>query len=109
LLNITSTGEFVVNLAPADLLAEVTATGTDFPPDVSKFDEAGLTRAASKTVTAPRVSESPVSLECRLHSTLPIGDCFLVFGKLRMPLLDPAPCGELIQYFISWNRFRVSD
>lgn len=82
LRNITSTREFVVNLASADLLAEVNATGTDFAPEVSEFDEVGLTREASKTVIVPRVAESPVSLECRLHSTLPIGDCVLVFGEV---------------------------
>lgn len=82
LRNIASTGEFVVNMAPAILLAEVNATGTDFDADVSEFDEVGLTREAGKRVTVPRVAESPVSLECKLHSTLPIGDCVLVFGEV---------------------------
>lgn len=82
LRNITSTGEFVVNLASANMLAEVNATGTNFAPDVSEFDEVGLTREASKTVSVPRVAESPVSMECRLHSTLPIGNCVLVFGEV---------------------------
>jgi flavin reductase (DIM6/NTAB) family NADH-FMN oxidoreductase RutF len=82
LRNITSTGEFVVNVASVNLLAEVNATGTDFAPDVSEFDEVGVTREAGQTVTVPRVAESPVSLECRLHSTLPIGDCVLVFGEV---------------------------
>jgi flavin reductase (DIM6/NTAB) family NADH-FMN oxidoreductase RutF len=82
LRNITSPGEFVVNVAPANLLAEVNATGTDFAPNVSEFDEVGLSREAGKTVAVPRVAESPVSLECRLHRTLPVGDCVLVFGEV---------------------------
>ncbi|XTR51729.1 flavin reductase family protein [Pseudarthrobacter sp. So.54] len=40
LRNITESGEVVVNLAPAALLEEVNATGTNFPPDVSEFDAA---------------------------------------------------------------------
>lgn len=80
--NITSTREFVVNLASANLLAEVNASGTDFAPDISEFDEIGLTREASATVTVPRVAASPVSLECRLLRTLPMGDCFLIFGEV---------------------------
>ncbi|MFF1385095.1 flavin reductase family protein [Arthrobacter sp. NPDC058288] len=80
LRNIIDRREFVVNLAPADLMAEVNATGTSFPPDVSEFDAAGLTREPGLTVTVPRVAESPVALECRLHSTLEMGDCVLVFG-----------------------------
>lgn len=82
LRNITSTGEFIVNVAPGNLLAEVNATGTDFAPNVSEFDEVGLSREPGKTVAVPRVAESPVSLECRLHSTLPVGDCVLIFGEV---------------------------
>ncbi|NKX53021.1 flavin reductase family protein [Arthrobacter mobilis] len=80
LRNIVATGEFVVNLAPAGLIEEVNATGTNFPPHVSEFDAAGLTREPSATVKPPRVKESPVALECRLHQTLAMGDCTLVFG-----------------------------
>ena len=82
LRNITASGEFVVNLAPAALLEEVNATGTNFPPEISEFDAAGLTREPSLTVAAPRVKESPAVLECRLHSVLPIGDSTLVFGEV---------------------------
>lgn len=80
LRNIRATGEFVVNLSPASLLEEVNATGTNFPPEVSEFDAAGLTREASLTVKPPRVTESPVALECKAHRILPMGDCTLVFG-----------------------------
>ena len=82
LRNISARGEFVVNLAPADFLAEVNATGTNFPPEVSEFDAANVTREASLTVSVPRVAESPAALECRLHSTLAMGDCVLVFGEV---------------------------
>jgi len=80
LRNIEATGEFVVNLAPAALIQEVNATGTNFSSDVSEFDAAGLTREPSAVVRPPRVKESPAVLECSLHQTLRIGDCVLVFG-----------------------------
>ena len=88
LRNIRATGEFVVNLAPAGLMPEVNATGTNFPPDVSEFDAAGLTREAARTVGVPRVAESPVALECRLHTALPIGDCVVVFGEVTHAAVD---------------------
>jgi flavin reductase (DIM6/NTAB) family NADH-FMN oxidoreductase RutF len=88
LRNIRARGEFVVNLAPAGLMAEVNATGTNFPPDVSEFDATGLTREAGRTVGVPRVGESPVALECRLHSTLPVGDCVLVFGEVTHAVVE---------------------
>lgn len=80
----------MVNLAPASLLEEVNATGTNFPPDISEFDAVGLTREPSVTVTAPRVKESPAVLECRLHSTLPIGDSTLVFGEVTHAAVNRA-------------------
>lgn len=83
LRNIRATGEFVVNLSPASLIEEVNATGTNFPPDVSEFDAAGLTREVSSTVKPPRVRESPVALECAVHEVMPLGDCTIVFGLVR--------------------------
>lgn len=29
-----------------------------------------------------RVAQSPAAIECRLHSTLELGDCTLVFGEV---------------------------
>ncbi|MPY10361.1 flavin reductase family protein [Arthrobacter bussei] len=80
--NIEATGEFVVAFTPEDLFEAVNATGTNFPPDVSEFDAAGLTREPSATVGPPRVLESPVALECRLHLIQDMGDCTLVFGEV---------------------------
>lgn len=80
--NIMESREFVVNLAPTTLLQEVNATATSFPPDVSEFDAAGLTREPSLTVGAPRVKQSQAVLECHLHSVLPIGDSTLIFGEV---------------------------
>ncbi|MDQ0851323.1 flavin reductase (DIM6/NTAB) family NADH-FMN oxidoreductase RutF [Arthrobacter sp. B3I9] len=90
LRNITASGEFVVNLAPTTLMEEVNATGTNFPPDVSEFDAAGLTREPSLTVGAPRVKESLAVLECRLHSVLPMGDSSLVFGEVTHAAVSDA-------------------
>jgi flavin reductase (DIM6/NTAB) family NADH-FMN oxidoreductase RutF len=80
--NIEATGEFVVAFTPEGLFEAVNATGTNFPPDVSEFDAAGLTREPSATVRPPRVLESPVALECRLHLIQDMGDCTLVFGEV---------------------------
>ena len=80
--NIRATGDFVVNFTPESLFEEVNATGTDFGPEESEFDRAGLTREPSLTVQSRRVAQSPAALECRLHSMLELGDCTLVFGEV---------------------------
>lgn len=80
--NIRATGDFVVNFTPESLFEEVNATGTDFGPEESEFDRAGLTPEPSLTVQSRRVAQSPAALECRLHSMLELGDCTLVFGEV---------------------------
>ena len=82
LRNIEETGEFVVNLAPEQLFEQINATATNFDREVSEFDAAGLTREPSRTVTPPRLLESPVALECKLHLVQPVGDCFVIFGEV---------------------------
>lgn len=82
LRNIQAQGEFVVNLTPASLFEQVNATGTDFPAATSEFDAVGLSRESSTMVSPPRVKDSPVALECQLHSILALGNCTLVFGRV---------------------------
>jgi flavin reductase (DIM6/NTAB) family NADH-FMN oxidoreductase RutF len=64
--NVKDTGEFVWNLATLDLAKHMNATAAHVAPDVSEFQIAGLTAVPSKLVNVPRVSESPVSFECKL-------------------------------------------
>ena len=80
--NVEATGEFVVNLASESLFEQVNATATNFPATVDEFEAVGVRREPSRRVTPPRVAESPVALECVLHSTLPLGDSVVVFGRV---------------------------
>ena len=82
LRNVRETGEFVVCLANEPLFEQVNATGTDFPAGVSEFSEVGLTPEPSAVVAPPRVAESPVALECRLHQALELGDSTVVIGRV---------------------------
>jgi len=82
LRNVEQTREFVVNVAPEWLQHEINATATDFPAEVSEFDAVGLRREPSTAVRPPRVADSPAALECRLHSTVLLGDSTVVFGEV---------------------------
>ena len=81
--NVEATGDFTVNLVPEELLEQANATGTDFPPDQSEAEQAGVGLEPSERVAAMRVAQSPVSIECTLHSTLRLGDSTVVFGQVR--------------------------
>ena len=88
--NVEATGEFVVNLCPDWLYEQINATATDFPPEISEFDAVGLTREPAERVRPPRVAESPVALECVLHSTVTLGDSIVVFGQVVHAVVDDA-------------------
>lgn len=82
--NIRHTGEFVVCGTPASLIDLVNLTGVEFPPDVSEFDELGVSREPSKLVSPPRVRESPYALECTLTELTNVGNGVLVFGEVQL-------------------------
>ncbi|MFI7064897.1 flavin reductase family protein [Kribbella sp. NPDC050124] len=88
--NVEATGEFVVNFAAEPLFEQINATGTNFPAEISEFDAVGLTIETSRTVTVPRVAESPVAIECTLHTTLELGDSTVVIGRVRHLAVDAA-------------------
>jgi flavin reductase (DIM6/NTAB) family NADH-FMN oxidoreductase RutF len=92
--NIELTGEFVVNLVSENLVEAMNICGIDFPIGVSELDAAALIALPSVQVSVPRLAESPVHLECRLHSIVTIGDnqivlAEVVFLHIRDEFLDP--------------------
>ena len=82
LRNVQETRAFVVNLSPSEMFEEINATATDFPAGVSEFDAVGVRREASRLVRPPRVADSPVALECELHSATLFGGSTVVFGRV---------------------------
>ena len=82
LRNVRETGDFVVNVVDEPLAARVVQASGDWPEETSEFELTGLTAAASELVRAPRVAESPVSFECRLHREVPLGEAVLVVGEI---------------------------
>ena len=59
------TGEFVVNIATWDLKEQMNASSVPAPHETDEFIHSGLTKEDSRLVKSPRVSESPIHLECR--------------------------------------------
>lgn len=72
--NIEATREFVWNLATRALAEPMNATAAMVPPEVDEFELSGLTAAPCRLVSAPRVGESPVSMECRLLQIIALKD-----------------------------------
>jgi flavin reductase (DIM6/NTAB) family NADH-FMN oxidoreductase RutF len=82
--NAEETGEFVVNLATWDLREAMSATSATVDRDVNEMALAGLASLPSIKVKPPRVAESPVHLECRYLTTVPV------------PESDPEEAGVIV-------------
>jgi flavin reductase (DIM6/NTAB) family NADH-FMN oxidoreductase RutF len=126
LRNVRETKEFVVNIVTYDLREQMNLTSGEYDPSVNELELAKLTPQASKVVRPPRVAESPVSFECRLHqildfSTAPtsgslvigqivsihINDAHLKDGKLDRNSLDLIGRMGGIQYTRTTQRFEI--
>jgi flavin reductase (DIM6/NTAB) family NADH-FMN oxidoreductase RutF len=68
--NAEQSGEFVYNMVTYDLREAMNRSAQQVPPEIDEFEVAGVTKAPSSLVKAPRVAESPVNFECRYHQTL---------------------------------------
>lgn len=88
LTNARDTGEFVLNLCTEELAGKMNDSSTAAPRSIDEFEIAGLTKAPSRVVKAPRVAESPVHMECRVLQILevPLGSpnavSKIVIGKV---------------------------
>jgi len=92
LVNVESTGEFVVNVVSEDFAEQMNVCSGEYPPDVDEFALSGLTPIASDVVKPPRVKESRVSMECKLvqivHVSAKPGGGSLVLGQVVRFHLD---------------------
>lgn len=66
LKNARETGEFVFNLATYELREQMNRSSATVARDVNEFEVVGLREAPCEFVSAPRVYESPVALECKV-------------------------------------------
>ncbi len=85
---IQETGEFVINLVTADLTRAMDYCGVKSGREIDKFAETNLTPSASRSVQAPGIMESPVSLECRVKQVLELGSHDLFLSEVTAVSID---------------------
>lgn len=89
-INAEATGQFVWNLATWDLREAVNLSAENLGPEVDEFVHAGLEKAPSLKVGAPRVARSPIQFECEVITIVRIpgasreGTVDVVFGRVVM-------------------------
>ena len=97
LRNIEAVPEFVVNVVPHALAAQMNATSAPLPYGESEFGHADLATAPSSKVRPPRVAGSPVAIECRLDRVVEggsgVGAGNIVLGRIVAMHVDEAVLG----------------
>ncbi|HIA54104.1 MAG TPA: flavin reductase family protein [Candidatus Melainabacteria bacterium] len=87
LKNIQDTGEFVVNIVSQELAEKMNQSSGSYPPGVNEFEKVGLTTAPSSRIAPPRVAESLINFECKLHQVISFGEHpgagNLVLGRIQ--------------------------
>ncbi|MEA1874961.1 MAG: flavin reductase family protein [Bacteroidota bacterium] len=76
---IKEAGGFVINLTTVKLAHATDWCGVRSGRDYNKFKEMKLTAIPAEQVKAPMIAESPLNLECKIHSITELGshDMFL--------------------------------
>lgn len=81
--NILANQEFVVNLVDKPLVDAMSVCGVSFPTGDAEHARASLQTVPSIQIAPPRIEQSPVQFECRLHTSLAIGPSrHLVIGEI---------------------------
>lgn len=68
------TGEFVWNMATAELAQAMNQTSAELPRGQNEFEFAGLETAPCQIVRAPRVAASPIAFECKVIKIVELND-----------------------------------
>jgi flavin reductase (DIM6/NTAB) family NADH-FMN oxidoreductase RutF len=73
-VNIQRTGEFVINTVSEHLAVPVQECAEELPRNESEITRTGLTTLPSELIAVPRVAESLVQFECKLHRIVEFGN-----------------------------------
>lgn len=84
LQNIERRREFVINTVPKELAHQVQICGEAQEEGVSKIELAGLHGVPSEKIATPRIAESKIHFECRLHDILTFAASRMVVGEIVM-------------------------
>jgi flavin reductase (DIM6/NTAB) family NADH-FMN oxidoreductase RutF len=70
--NIEATGEFVVNLVSYDLIEKMNLSSSVLDHGVSEAEMFDIVTESSNLVKAPKIKDSPISLECKYLNSIDI-------------------------------------
>ncbi|MCS3556837.1 MULTISPECIES: flavin reductase family protein [unclassified Sphingobacterium] len=72
--NMLEVPEVVINIVNYSMVQQQSLASTEYGKGINEFDKSGFTAIASDLINPPRVAESPVQLECKVHEIINLGD-----------------------------------
>lgn len=99
---IEKTGEFVINLVTKDLAYATDYCGVKSGRDVDKFEKLGLTPVEVEGVSVPAISESPISLACKVKEIKELGSHDMFIAEVVSVTVDD-------KYMNSEGKFELND
>lgn len=87
---IMESGEFIINLTTEQLVFATDFCGVKSGKDIDKWSHLGLHKLPGKVVKAPRLSESPVHIECRVEQVLELGTHDMFIARVVAVSVDDA-------------------
>ncbi len=72
--NIRQVPEVVINIVTHEMVEQVSLSSAEYGKGVNEFQKAGFTEIASQKVKPPRVTESPVQMECKVNDVISLGE-----------------------------------
>lgn len=79
---IKETGEFVINLTTSAMARETDFCGVRSGRDMNKLEKCKLTLTEGKTVSAPVIEQSPLSLECKVREIKELGSHHMFIAEI---------------------------
>ena len=74
LRNVRESGSCIVHIADRALVDQLNLSSAVFAPEIDEFEKTGLTPVKGDSVSAYRVAEAKVAIECTLRQIVPLGD-----------------------------------
>lgn len=71
--NILAREEYVIHIADFLHLDALHLSSSEFAPDISEVEQAGLATVPSEEIAVPRLRDAPVGMECRFRECLEFG------------------------------------
>lgn len=72
--NVLETNEVCINMVNSAIVHQVSLASTEYDKGVNEFVKSGLNETPSLKIKPPRVTESPVSMECIVKEVKSLGD-----------------------------------